>query len=123
MNVYVASKSHHGALWRQYRESWRDVGVNVISTWIDESGPGQTSDVSDLWLRCIAEASACDFLVALHVEGEQWKGAYIEIGAALASGKPVFVVGHHLGSWMNHPLVTVVSDPDDAVDYFLRGAA
>ena len=35
-SVYVASKSCHGPKWLD----WREVGVPICSTWIDEWAPG-----------------------------------------------------------------------------------
>lgn len=106
MNLYVASKAHHGKMWQSYRAAYALFGVHIISTWIDESEAGQTRDKSDLWVRCIGEAHRCDMLLAYHEEGEVWKGALVEIGAALAGGKLVYFVGDmRIGSWTNHPLV------------------
>jgi hypothetical protein len=99
--IYVASKSCHAPVWQSYRST----GFSILSTWIDEAGPGE-SDLPDLWCRCIAEASDCSVLVALHRPDEEWKGALVEIGAALAHGRPVFLVGDPPGSWVNHPLVS-----------------
>ncbi len=68
-------------------------GVPVISTWIDESEPGQTADWSDLWERSVFEASMAAALVVYNEPGERMKGALSEIGAALACGVPIFWVG------------------------------
>jgi hypothetical protein len=114
--VYVASKSKYGANWREWRDAWADLGLTVTSTWIDESSEGESADLADLWKRCIAEASAADFLIAWYTPGDEWKGAYVEIGAALASGKPVYVIGPAPGSFKNHPLITLASDPNDAIE-------
>lgn len=108
--IYVASKAAHGPAWAALRSD----GLPICSTWIDEAGEGETSDWSDLWVRCIEEATNARALIALHVDGETWKGAYVEIGAALAAGVPVFVVGNPPGSWVHHPLVTRVANIGDA---------
>lgn len=54
MRIYIASKSVHGSRWVEMRKR----GAPFISTWIDESGPGQTSDWRDLTRRCVEEASS-----------------------------------------------------------------
>jgi hypothetical protein len=110
-------------MWQEFRSAWDTLPVQVVSTWIDESGEGETDDLSDLWRRCIAEAKSADVVIAYHQAGEEWKGAFIEIGAALASGAHVYVIGRPPGSWINHPNVTIASDPDDAINDFLAGAA
>lgn len=121
LRMYVASKSSHGPKWQEARAVWAELGVEIISTWIDESAEGESASMTDLWVRCVAEASACDLLVAYHLRGEQWKGAFVEIGAALAHGRYVYVIGRPPGSWVNHPLVTFCENVDDAIeDYRTR---
>jgi hypothetical protein len=102
--IYVASKTKHAVQWRMLRQ----LGYNVVSTWIDEAGPGETTDRADLWLRCIAEASTCDLLILYREDGETLKGAYIEMGAALAHNIQVMFVGFKepTFSFLDHPLVT-----------------
>lgn len=107
--IYVASRSELGPMWQDFR---RRAGYPIISTWIDESGPGETTDLGDLWRRCVDEASVCDALVAYHRKGDVWKGAFIEIGVALAAGAEVFVAGDPPGSWVNHHLVTRCLSPE-----------
>ncbi len=98
--IYVASKTAHARLWQHHRA----IGVPIISTWIDEAGPGESTDLVDLWRRCIAEASSAAALVLYRLGDEVLKGAWAEVGAALASGVPVFACGidefsirHHAG--------------------------
>lgn len=92
----------------------------IISTWIDEAGEGETEDLADLWTRILAEIQLADRLV-LYAEPDDFplKGAYVEIGAALALEKPVFTVTpdlvlqkpsyRPLGSWCQHPLVVMTT--------------
>ena len=94
--LYVASKTRHAHLWRSLRNV-----MPVCSTWIDEAGPGESKNLADLWDRCIREASAADAVLVYCAPGEILKGAFVELGAALASGVPVFAVGLD-GSVSNH---------------------
>ena len=87
--IYVASKTAHARMWQHHRA----IGVPIISTWIDEAGPGETTDWVDLWRRSIAEAGSAAALVLYRVGDEVLKGAWAELGAALASGVPVFACG------------------------------
>lgn len=123
--IYVASRASvpaRGEMWRAIRAR----GANIISTWIDEDGEGQTASMPDLWKRIIAEVARSSRLV-LYVEPEDFplKGALIEVGAALAFGRPVRVVApgvaieprsmRPLGSWASHPLVSFWDDAEAAV--------
>ena len=73
---------------------WRDLRsfekMPIISTWIDELYP---DDMDGLWQRCISEASNAQAFLILRRPDEVLKGAWIELGAALASGVPVYAVG------------------------------
>lgn len=66
----------------------------IISTWIDEAGPGQTVDKAELAQRCIEEVKASDLFVLFCKPGEHLKGALVELGAALAYNKEVRCVGN-----------------------------
>lgn len=88
--IYIASKTKHADRWRFLRDQ---IGEPIISTWIDEAGPGESSDLSDLWHRCILEASSADILILYREPGDALKGAWVELGAALASGVIVYAVG------------------------------
>jgi hypothetical protein len=110
--IYVASRVKHAEMWQRYR-----AGFPIISSWIDEAGEGETADLGELWQRIEAEIRGCKAMVFYAgVTDVPLKGAYIEAGMALAMGKPVFAVldlmleprsMRPIGSWLNHPLVTM----------------
>lgn len=111
--IYVASKSRHGATWRELHGA----GAPLVSSWIHESGPGESACLKDLWRRCIAEASSCEALVLYRSEGdEDMVGALMEAGAALAHGRPVIAVGFEGESFLSHPLVEAAPTIEDALD-------
>ncbi len=87
--IYIASKTRHAHLWRDLR----DAGAPIISTWIDEAGEGESADLNDLWERCISESKSCQALIVYREPEDVLKGAWVEIGAALAVGNPVYAVG------------------------------
>ncbi len=87
--IYVASKTKHAERWR----SLRAAGMPILSTWIDEAGAGESGDLSDLWRRCILEASTASALVLYREPDDVLKGGWVELGAALAAGVPVLAVG------------------------------
>lgn len=100
-------------MWIQLRAQ----GWNIISTWIDEAGPGQTDDMMELWLRIHKEiVQSAGVVLYAELNDFPLKGAYVEAGLALGMGKPVGIVMpeaskevvHRLmGSWTRHPMVTV----------------
>lgn len=116
--VYFASKAQHGPRWQALRSG----GLPVCSTWIDESGEGETSDWADLWLGNVTEASSARVIIAYNEPGERMKGALVEIGAALACETRVLWVGSTRDpeskdyTVISHPLVAICPSLDAAVD-------
>lgn len=100
--VYTASKTIHASKWRNLRAN----GMRINSTWIDEAGQGETASFEDLWRRCVHEASTADAILLYREPDEVLKGAFIEAGAALSNGVPVYAVGCDEFSFVSHPLAT-----------------
>lgn len=89
-------------MWRRYRAA----GAPINSSWIYEAEPGQTQSYKDLWKRCINEASEAFVLIVYAEDNDVLKGAFVEVGAALATGTIVLAVGlPDTLSVLAHPLV------------------
>lgn len=130
LGVYVASRAsipERSLMWRNFRAT----GRRVNSTWIDEAGEGETGDMGELWERIEREVAMSERLILYVDSGDlPLKGAFVEVGMALASDIPVFVVAPHMstnhlrkgiGSWLNHPRVRIVPTISAAADYPVRG--
>lgn len=87
--IYTASKVKHADTWKALRSG----GYEIVSTWIDEAGEGESTDRADLAKRCIQECKDADCVLIYTEPGEYLKGAFIEIGAALASDREIYAVG------------------------------
>ncbi len=124
--IYVASRASLPAraeMWRRLRAE----GVPIISSWIDEDGPGETEDFGLLWERIEDEIAQSQALV-LYAETEDFplKGALIEVGMALRGRIPIHVAMpgvvleersmRPLESWAAHPLVTIHQDLSSAME-------
>jgi len=105
--IYIASKVAHAVKWRDLRDV---EGEPIISTWIDEAGVGESASLKDLWHRCVHEASNAAALIIYREPGEILKGAWVELGAALANGVPVFAVGIEEFTVANHVGITHCAD-------------
>lgn len=129
--IYVASRAsipERAAMWRRLRD---EDGFDIISTWIDEAGDGETGDFTELWERISDEVAMADKVV-LYAESDDFplKGAFIEVGMAIGMGKPVIVClpgltlegrsSRPIGSWISHPLVTRIDDLRTALSAELR---
>lgn len=85
--VYVVSKIKHMQMWRSLRSS-----IPIISSWIDD-GPEKPLDFAEAWPRYLAEAARAKVLIVYTEPGEILKGGILEIGAGLAGGAEVLLVG------------------------------
>lgn len=132
--IYIASRAslpERPAAWRKLR----DVdGYNIVSSWIDsidKSIEFQSKEDSDLlmqslWLNFTAEIKSSDRLI-VYVEPEDFplKGTLVEVGIAIGAGIPIYIVAPNLiiekdtyrpiGSWINHPLIKIVSSMEEAL--------
>lgn len=111
--IYIASKTRHADRWRFLRDK---VGEPIISTWIDEAGAGESACLDDLWRRCIKEASSCQVLIVYREPSDVLKGAWVEVGAALAAGIPVYAVGIEEFTIAKHSKLTHFPSMKEAVD-------
>lgn len=132
MRVYVASRAlpERTAMWRELRAAGE---VEVVSSWIDQTGKGE-SDYGELWPAIVYEISTA-FAVILYAEQDDFplKGALVEVGAVLAFNRLVYVVTpgveleprsfRPLGSWVNHPRVFRCGSLADAVCRIRTGVA
>lgn len=137
--VYVASRAsvpERSAMWRRLR----DRGEPISSTWIDEAGQGDTAELDELWSRICREVTGARHLI-MYVEPSDFplKGAFVEVGMALAARVPITIVAPDVeiegrncrpfGSWIRHPLVTFAPDvvtafaPEGAADLYRRAGA
>jgi hypothetical protein len=116
-------------MWRAYR----DAGHPIISTWIDEAGEGETDDLGELWERIAAEvASSCGLVLYVEAEDFPLKGAFVEVGMALALGKQINIVApdvqlepcslRPIGSWAAHKNVCFFETVSDALNSLNGGA-
>lgn len=113
MRIYVASKAEYAANWRVCRVA----GLNIISTWIDTDVDLMSSEkeVTDLWNRRVLEISSSDVLIVYKAPEETLQSVLVEVGCALAFGKPVLAVGCDDMSFTWHPLVTKCPDLEAAL--------
>lgn len=122
---YVASRASNLARPQMWRDIRDNLGVRIISTWIDEALRGGAPALDALWERIVSEIARCDCLV-LYVVADDFplQGAFVEVGMALALSKPVRIVAPRVfvdpddcrpfGSWAKHPLVKFVATLEDA---------
>ena len=124
-SIYAASKTSHAAKWRGLRLR----GYNIISTWIDYADGTAVVDWQGLWLACARQAAAANVTLVYVEPGEELRGAYVEMGIAIASGRRIFFVNPgnvRVSDAINHPQVTEFDSLDaalKAIDHLAARAA
>lgn len=99
----------------------RNIGVDVISSWIDETGEdpivGKRKRLTENAIRDLSEVRACDVfvrfadvLVGLVPATLATGGRMVEMGVALALGKPVYLVGFEQNIFDHLPQIIHVKD-------------
>lgn len=128
---YVASRASNPDRPRMWVEMRDTHGFNINSSWVDAAAAGSEVEFDLLWEAIAAEIARCDCLV-LYVAPEDFplKGAFVEVGMALAGGKPIRIVApgvkldpldcKPLGSWAKHPLVKFVASVEEAFSQFRK---
>lgn len=119
IKIYIASKMHHAAKWRELRDDWKRSDLSIISTWIDHDhfeDKATPDDFMIFWITDHADVVDAEFLVLYGEEGDVLRGALVEAGMFLALDKHVIVVGDNpsYGTWKYHPRVIRVPTLESA---------
>jgi hypothetical protein len=100
-------------------------GHDVTSRWLDTSweGKGEGSSAAppeyrqQYAVKDLQDVEECDLLIAFTEPPDQGGrgGRHVELGAAIAWGKRVFVVGHYENIFCHHPRVEFFKDWAEAL--------
>jgi nucleoside 2-deoxyribosyltransferase len=132
--IYSASKIWHAEKWLKLRDK---ENFNIISKWINipcgtQENPTGAKKLSNLqkrqlWTSCAKEVKHADLLVAYTEEGENQRGVLVEIGGALSSETPVYLMGdcasfrvceHSDVAFVHHPLFHRIVSQDYTLGYY-----
>lgn len=128
--TYIASRAslpERSEAWRKLR----DVdGYVIVSSWIDvvtqPINADDTKPLHTIWDNITQEVTTAERVI-VYEEPDDFplKGTLVEVGMALAVGTPIYLVlpgvevdketFRPIGSWINHPLVTVVESMSAAL--------
>lgn len=119
IKIYIASKMHHAAKWRELRDSWKPHGLFITSTWIDHDHLEHAATPDDFkvfWITDHKDVVEAEFLVLYGEEDDTLRGALVEAGMFIALNKHVIVVGSNpgYGTWQYHPAVLRCASLDAA---------
>ena len=104
--VYVAGKWEDREKVRRVQARLRALGDTITHDWTNS----REIDREEA-LRDIEGVKQCDMLVAVLSEEYNHRGTWVEIGAALALGRPVYIIGNGGPCiFTAHPLVTHIEE-------------
>lgn len=107
MKIYIAGKWEDRHIVKAIMKQLKEQGYEITEDWTDHDDPTRRRDYAILDLDGVRR---CDVLLALCEKEYPYKGLFCEVGAAIALGKPVYVLGHVCDSciFWDHPLVEVL---------------
>lgn len=106
-------------MWIDLAKEYR---LHYTAQWIKHVEYKDMTDLPDkakkYWQANLRDVKDCDLLIAFGDYDDVLGGTLIELGAALAYNKRVFLVGQNeaFRCWRHHPLVTEYTDMNEAMD-------
>jgi hypothetical protein len=118
MRFYMSGKWEEREEIKELQEEICKLGHMLIVDWTghEKDDPGFPSQYA---IDDIQGASDCDFYVGLFKNPYYYKGALVEMGASLAYGRKVYIIGHAIDSclFVNHPLVQKFATKEDFIKF------
>lgn len=120
LKIYTASRFTKGNIWLQILKD-KDFKHVFNARWLRhfEIGTKETPERAQVfWVENLEDIADADMVLYFAEEDDLMGGALIEVGAALAYGKPVMVVGSNRShrSWVYHPLIRQCDSLDEAME-------
>ena len=115
IRIYTASKLRHGPMWRNLCDHSRRFIFHARWLKHNKMGtPDTREEAVEFWRQDIQDVLTADAVIVYSENDEVLRGALVEVGVALSSGIPVFVIGHSTsyGTWQYHKGVTWVQSLD-----------
>ncbi|KKK73067.1 hypothetical protein LCGC14_2897530 [marine sediment metagenome] len=122
MKIYVAGKWEERKDVKFLQRQLILLGHEITKDWtVDEEGEAGypvINVVEDMW-----GVKSTDIYVGLFLNNHNYKGALVELGGALASRKPCYIIGHAMDSciFIRHPLVRQVATTGEFLNEMGKG--
>jgi len=127
MRVYLCAAWQRQAALRTCRDRLVAAGVEVTSSWLDLTGPLPTTaeEGRAAALLDLGDLDRADEVLAfteLPSIGYLTGGRHVEVGYALALGKPIWLVGPPENVFHHHPLVSHADRFETVLEAYVRRA-
>jgi nucleoside 2-deoxyribosyltransferase len=109
LKIYIAGKWEERKKVAHLMELFRIIGHKITCDWTTHEYPTENikDKLRDYAVTDIRGVADCDVFIFYAISQLGYRGAFCEMGAALALGKPVFIIGDAIDSciFTDHPLV------------------
>lgn len=126
MNIYVFGKKEQLTQIRYLQAELRQAGHFITFDWTVVVGYFQlskdviTAEIDRNNAVCDIEGiKVADCVVGYVPDKLPFRGAYVELGAAIALGKPVLLIGHGMDEcvFVHHPLVKIFDKMSEVIEF------
>ena len=117
IRIYGASKLDKVPLWTRLRREWEAVHFVMRWPWehvgVIEDTP---QEARKFWVEDLEDVMKAQLVMVYGEPQDKLRGALVEAGMAIATGRKVLVVGEHpdYGTWQYHPSVYQACNLDAA---------
>ena len=117
IRIYGASKLDKVPLWTRLRLEWEAVHFVMRWPWehvgVIEDTP---QEARKFWVEDLEDVMKAQLVMVYGEPQDKLRGALVEAGMAIATGRKVLVVGEHpdYGTWQYHPSVYQACNLDAA---------
>lgn len=116
VRIYMASKMHHGAWWKQLYSN--DPDIHIVSRWpfLEEDILPTPENARKFWYDDASDIASAHVVIVYAESEDKLRGALVEAGIAIGIGRQVIAVGCHpdYGTWQYHPFVIRVETLEEA---------
>lgn len=106
MKIYVASKWQEWEMVKDIIDILKYRNHEIMADWTNHLKHAHNKTYG---IEAMAGIKECDLLIAYMANEHYYKGAWVEIGAALVLNIEVYIIGDVTGVFVDHPLVTKFS--------------
>lgn len=122
MRIYISGKWADRDQVQNYMVRLAKAGHTITEDWTQHHHPPSFDEAQRYAMADILGIKNCDAIVVIFERNYRYRGSFIEIGAALALGKPVLILGDKEldSTLLNHFLVTRLASWDDLANTLYR---
>lgn len=123
--VYIAAPSESQAIVKEMAYLLRQNGITITARWIHEDFKTQNTPalLREWAIKDLEDVAAADILLAFNSEEFRHKGTggrHVELGYAIALGKPILLYGARTNVFHHHPQVIELEDGENLLEALQR---